>query len=164
MNSYSIRKVTKDDIGKIVEIYNSNEKFLRNHLGYKSIDDSFINHELVEMETGDFLSCIITDVHTADIIGVIDYKPDTTVYLSLIMIDKKYHKKGIGTLAYRLFEEEMLRLGKQSIRIDVVNDYEGNAVKFWENQGFIPQEQIKLNWGNKQSNALVMLKALFHNT
>lgn len=54
----------------------------------------------------------------------------------------------------------MLRLGKQSIRIDVVNGYDGNAVKFWENQNFIPQRQIELNWGYKHSNALVMLKAL----
>ena len=160
MNSYCIRKVTNDDVCKIVEMYNSNEKFLLNHLGYKSIDDSFINRELVEMETDDFLSCIITDVQTGDIIGVIDYKPDTTVYLSLILIDKKYHRKGIGTLVYRFFEEEMLRSGKQSIRIDVVNDYDGNAVDFWKKQDFIPHKQIKLNWGNKQLNALVMLKAL----
>lgn len=160
MSSYSFRKVTKDDVCKIVEIYNSNDKFLINHLGCKSIDDSFINSELVEMEKAGFLSCVITDIQTEDIIGVIDYKPDTTVYLSLIMIDKKHHSKGIGTLAYRLFEEDMKRSGKQSIRIDVVNDYEDNILNFWGNQDFIPQKQIKLNWGNKQSNALVMLKEL----
>ena len=50
MNSYSSRKVMKDDVCKIVEIYNSNEKFLINHLGYKSIDESFINRELQEMD------------------------------------------------------------------------------------------------------------------
>ncbi len=160
MKAYSIRKVTKDDVCTIVEIYNSNEKFLVNHLGYKSVDDRFINNELVDMETAGFLSCVITDVETGNIIGVVDYKPDTTVYLSLIMIDKKYHNRGIGALVYNMFEEDMQRSGKQSIRIDVVNDYEGNVVDFWKKQGFIPQEQIKLSWGNKQSNALVMLKAL----
>ena len=160
MNQYYFRKVTKNDIARIVEVYNSNKKFLVNHLGDESIDASFINNELAEMERINFLSYVIIDAQKEIIVGVIDYKPKTTVYLSLIIIDSQYQGLGIGALAYSAFEKEMLQLGKQAIRIDVVNDYNDNVVGFWEKQGFISRKQIKLSWGKKQSKALVMEKAL----
>ena len=37
MNQYYFRKVTKIDIARIVEVYNSNKKFLVNHLGDESM-------------------------------------------------------------------------------------------------------------------------------
>lgn len=37
MNQYYFRKVTKNDIARIVEVYNSNKKFLVNHLGNESM-------------------------------------------------------------------------------------------------------------------------------
>ncbi len=49
---------------------------------------------------------------------------------------------------------------RASIRIDVVNDYPGNVVPFWERQGFVKNETITLEWGNKKSNAIVMRKRL----
>ena len=85
MNQYYFRKVTKNDIARIVEVYNSNKKFLVNHLGDESINASFINNELAEMERINFLSYVIIDAQKEIIIGVIDYKPNTTVYLSLII-------------------------------------------------------------------------------
>lgn len=163
MNLCSIRKATKDDVDKIVEIYNSNSKFLTTHLGVELVDNSFINSEMVQMDAVGFLSCVIINVNTGEIIGVLDYKPDTTVYLSLIMLDSKFHGKGLGTLAYNSFEGDMTRSKKQSIRIDVVNDYAGNVVGFWGKQGFIPQKEIQLKWGSKQSNALVMTKSILLN-
>jgi len=75
-------------------------------------------------------------------------------------IASQYQGIGIGALAYSAFEKEMLQLGKQAIRIDVVNDYNDNVVGFWEKQGFISRKQVKLSWGKKQSKALVMEKAL----
>ena len=49
---------------------------------------------------------------------------------------------------------------RASIRIDVVNDYPGNVVPFWEKLGFAGNETITLEWGNKKSNAVVMRKSL----
>lgn len=158
MNLYEIRKASGDDIHKIVEIYNSNSIFLINHLGLEYVDETFISNEISEMKSMGFQFCVIADVQTGDIIGVIDFKPDTDVYLSLIMMDSKLHGKGSGTLVYRMFENEMLQSGKHSIRIDVVNDYDDNVVVFWKKQGFIPQDEIYLKWGNKNSKALTMIK------
>lgn len=160
MNLYSIRKATKYDVDKIVEIYNSNTKFLINHLGIEVVDHNFIKSEMTEMDKIGFISCVIFDKNTDEIIGVIDYKPDKTVYLSLFMINSSLCGKGIGSLAYRYFEDNMLLSKKRAIRIDVVNDYDGNAIVFWRKQGFVPQKEIQLKWGNKKSNALVMIKLL----
>lgn len=52
----------------------------------------------------------------------------------------------------------MIEDGKKSIRIDVVNDYQGNVVPFWKKQGFSEKETIMLEWRNKKSNAVVMRK------
>ena len=160
MAPYDIRKATADDIKDIVAIYNSNEKFLIHHLGLRAIDDSFIRHEMSEMEALHFLSCVIVDAQTKTLIGVLDYKPDSTVYLSLVMLDARLHGRGIGTLVYHIFEDTMIKEGKKAIRIDVVNDYKNHAVEFWKKQGFAAQDTICLKWGSKQSNAVVMLKTL----
>lgn len=160
MYSYSIRESTDADIETIVGVYNSNDKFLVNHLGMKRIDAEFIIREMQEMKTAGFLSCVIIDVRTDSVIGVLDYKPDNTVYLSLMMIDAAYQQKGVGMQVYNQFEESMRQLGKDAIRIDVVNDYIGNVVVFWEKQGFVSQDKVQLSWGEKQSTAVVMVKNL----
>ena len=160
MAPYYIRKATTDDIKDIVAIYNSNAKFLIHHLGVSAIDDFFIQREMSEMEALHFLSCVIIDTQTKTIIGILDYKPDSTVYLSLVMLDARLHGRGIGTVVYRLFEDTMIKEGKQTIRIDVVNDYKDNVVEFWRRQGFAEQSTIRLQWGEKLSNAFVMLKSL----
>lgn len=157
---YEIREVTEADIKAIVRVYNSNTEFLANHLDMKSVDDKFILNEIQEMKTMAFLSCVIIDLSTNTVIGVLDYKPDDTVYLSLLMIDSKYQKCGVGMSVYKQFEKNMRQLGKNSIRIDVVNDYIGNVVGFWKKQGFISKNEVKLNWGQKQSTAVVMIRSL----
>ncbi|MEG1207359.1 MAG: GNAT family N-acetyltransferase [Angelakisella sp.] len=160
MDLFGMRKAAKDDIDKIVEIYNSNDKFLSNHLGVTTVDAQFIRNEMEEMEAVGFLSCVIFDAETDNIVGVLDYKPDATVYLSIVMLNSKFQGKGVGSSVYKFFEEAMMQSEKQSIRIDVVNEYAGNVVEFWHKQGFLPQKEVQLVWAGKKSNALVMIKHL----
>lgn len=160
MSNYSFRKAEKKDIVSILKIYNSNTSFLKNHLGSAKVDERFIENELTEMEKMNFLSSVIVSNDTEQVIGVIDYKADDTVYLSLIMLDAELQRQGIGKKLYNQFEKEMKTIGKDKIRIDVVNDYNNNVIPFWEKQGFISQETIVLEWGNKKSPAIVMTKKL----
>lgn len=160
MDLYTIREATITDIDAIVKIYNSNNKFLINHLGKDTIDKNFIINEMKEMKSLNFLSCVIVEAQTNKIIGVLDYNPKSTVYLSLMMINSEYQGNGIGDYIYKMFEKDMIKSGKKSIRIDVVNDYSGNAIGFWEKQGFTPKESLNLTWGNKESSAIVMKKNL----
>lgn len=157
---YEIRVATKSDIDAIVRVYNSNTIFLVNHLGMELVDNKFISNEMQEMKSMKFLSCVIIDSSTNTVIGVLDYKPDNAVYLSLMMIDSEHQKCGVGMSVYTQFEKSMHQLGKDSVRIDVVNDYIGNVVEFWKKQGFIPKDEIKLSWGQKQSTAVVMIRRL----
>lgn len=54
----------------------------------------------------------------------------------------------------------MLSLGCEVIRIDVVCDYPGNLLAFWQDLGFSACEEITLKWGGKQSRAAVMRKRI----
>lgn len=160
MENFYIRELKPTDYERVVAIYNSNREFLRNHLGTEAVDEEFILTEAVTMKKVGFQSCVIVDGETQAVQGVLDYKPDDEVYLSLMMLAAESQGKSIGKKIYSLFELQMNREKRASIRIDVVNDYPGNVVPFWEKQGFAANETITLEWGDKQSKAVVMRKCL----
>ncbi|ONI39504.1 hypothetical protein AN639_01530 [Candidatus Epulonipiscium fishelsonii] len=165
----NFRTVEIADIPQIVDIYNSNSKFLINHLGVKQVDDKFILNELDKMSEFNFSSYVILDSNNS-IIGVIDYKIEyDEIYLSLIMIHSRLQNKGLGALTYNVFERKIRKLinlnyntlSKNSVmRVDVINDYTPNLVKYWSSRGFHWCEEIELEWGEKKSIAVVMKKSL----
>ena len=160
MSRYKIREVDENDIEAIVQVYNSNYQFVVNHLGREFVDALFVFNEIEEMKRAGFLPCVIIDMQLGAVVGVIDYKPEDVVYLSLLMLDSGQQQNGVGSMVYHYFEENMRELGKSLIRIDVVNDYDENAVGFWEKQGFLPKDTVNLCWGDKQLTAIVMIKNL----
>ena len=155
---YTIREATPSDVEAIVQIYNSNCVFLTNHLGRDSVNRSFILGEQEDMKTMNFISCVIIDESADKIVGVLDYKPDETVYLSIMMLDKQIQGNGAGRFIYDLFEKKMISMKRCAIRIDVVDTYKGNALDFWKKQGFVSEEKVLLKWGEKESSAVVMKK------
>ena len=157
---YRIREATPSDVEAIVQIYNSNWIFLINHLGRDSVNRSFILSEQEEMKTLNFISCVIIDGNVNKIVGVLDYKPDETVYLSIMLLDKQIQGNGVGRFIYELFEKKMIDMKRCAIRIDVVDTYKGNASDFWKKQGFAAEEKVLLKWGEKESSAVVMRKKL----
>ncbi len=157
---YSIRTIKESDYKRVAEIYNSNHKFLLTHLGMELVDDNFICNEMLTMKDFGFLCCGIVGKDSQMLQGVLDYKFDEEVYLSLLMIDSKLQMKGVGSSIYSMFERDMIKKGGKSIRIDVVNDYQGNLVPFWKKFGFFEDGKTELVWGNKKSTALIMRKEL----
>ncbi len=155
-----IREIEETDIDAAVSIYNSNRDFLIHHLGKASIDRDFIMDEVQEMLDHGFKSNLVIDNDMP--IGIVDYmlQDNGYVYLSLVMIDNDLQHKGIGTALYKYFEEKVTNNGANVIRIDVVNDYEGNVVPFWERMGFTGEQEEELTWGDKTSRVLVMKKYL----
>ena len=155
-----IREIDETDIDAAVSIYNSNRDFLIHHLGKDSIDRDFIMNEVQEMLDNGFKSNLVVD--NDEPIGIVDYmlQDNVYVYLSLMMIDNDLQHKGIGTALYKHFEEKVTNNGANVIRIDVVNDYEGNVVPFWEKMGFTDEQEEELTWGDKTSRVLVMKKYL----
>lgn len=157
---YTLRPAAESDIGRIVQIYNGNKPFLRHHLGTDRVSPDFLCGELAQMEALGFLSCVILDAHTGEIVGVLDYQPGETVYLSLLMLDAGAQGKGAGTAVFRAFERAMAEKGRQAVRIDVVDDYPGDLTAFWRKLGFSGEKHTLLCWGGKRSRALVMAKSL----
>lgn len=158
MTEYLIRDICTNDYNHVAEIYNSNRQFLLNHLGVKFIDEAFVSQEVLTMRKAGFHSCVIVNRENQVVQGVLDYKSDKEVYLSLLMLAADLQGKGIGRNLYSYFESKMLQLESTSIRIDVVNDYQDNVVPFWAALGFSECENITLDWGNKKSKAVVMRK------
>ncbi|MBQ8799139.1 MAG: GNAT family N-acetyltransferase [Lachnospiraceae bacterium] len=160
MEKFYIRELNKNDYKRVTEIYNSNREFLRNHLGVEAVEETFVSDEAVTMKKVGFHSCVIVNEETQTVQGVLDYKPDDEVYLSLMMLAAESQGKGIGNMIYSLFESQMQQEKRDYIRIDVVNDYTDNVIPFWEKLGFVGNETITLEWGNKKSNAVVMKKSI----
>lgn len=155
-----LRPATVQDAAAIVAVYNSNPGFLCAHLRRSAVDEAFVLREMAETAAAGFISAVVLDAVERAVIGVLDYKPADTVYLSLLMLRAAKQGKGAGTALYQDFEQVQRREGKREIRIDVVNDYPDNLVGFWQKRGFIPQRTIWLEWGGKRSRALVMKKPL----
>lgn len=160
MGRFYIRELNPNDYVRVAKMYNSNRQFLLNHLGVEAVDEEFISGEAVTMKKVGFRSCVIVSEETQTVQGVLDYKPDDEVYLSLLMLSAESQGRGIGKEIYALFESKMMKEKRVSIRIDVVNDYPGNVVPFWKKLGFVGHENITLEWGDKKSKAIVMRKNL----
>lgn len=160
MSMYIIRTVQENDYNSIVEIYNSNKQFLRHHLGMDFIDETFIAKEIIAMNRVGFCSCVIENQDNSMIQGILDYKPEQEIYLSLFMLMNSLQGNGVGSNVYSQFEAQMIQDKRKSIRIDVVNDYQDNLVSFWKRHGFLENENVILDWGNKKSKAVVMRKKL----
>lgn len=162
MPKYIIRIVQENDYKSIAEIYNSNPHFLFHHLGVDFIDEAFVSEEVSTMQKAGFHSCVIVDQESSMVQGVLDYKPNQEVYLSLLMLSASLQGKGMGSDIYSHFEMKMIQDKKTSIRIDVVNDYQDHLVPFWKRHGFLENENVTLDWGNKKSSAVVMRKNFYN--
>ena len=160
MSKYMIRDVQEKDIKAIVDIYNSNDQFLFYHLVVKSVDETFMIQEISTMRNLGFPPSVIVNHQNSKIQRILDYKLEQEVYLSLIMLAKNLQGNGTGSSLYSCFESKMIQDKRDSIRIDVVNDYQKNLVSFWKKHGFEEPEEIVLIWGNKKTKAVVMKKYL----
>ena len=159
MDNYKFDIITRNDIDKILDIYNSNTSFLENHMGISTVSKEFIINEIEEMINIGFNSLVIknSDDNT---LGICDFKIEDDVYLSLLMIDGKEKRNRLGSRIYNQLEQIFKAKKANRVRIDVVYDYEENVVGFWEKQGFIHYEKIQLEWNGYKSNAIKMYKTI----
>lgn len=95
MSGLLLRPACEQDTARIVEIYNSNPAFLMAHLGRMSVDAAFLLQDHADAESAGFLCCVL-EADNGRIAGVMDYRPDRTAYLSLLMLDKAHQGQGLG--------------------------------------------------------------------
>lgn len=149
-----------EDAYEIAEVYNSNKKFLMNHIGKDKIDSNWVIKELEDMKKINFYSCKIIEKESNEVAGVLDFKIEKETYLSILILKGDYKNKGIGKLIYGALEKYAKSLGSETMRIDVVTNYDANVLKFWNSNGFIKFKDIKLSWGEKELPAIVMKKEI----
>lgn len=159
MDNYKIDILTTNDVDKILDIYNSNISFLENHMGITTVSKEFIVEEIEKMKNIGFNSLVIRNSE-GNIVGICDFKMEDEVYLSLLMIDAKQKRNGLGSRIYNELEQIFKAEDANRVRIDVVYDYEDNVVGFWEKQGFTHCEKIQLEWNGYKSKAIKMCKTI----
>ena len=139
-------KVGSKDIKEVLEVYNSNNHFLINHVGTNKVTSEWLHKELKEMKDVGFSSYKIVETRTDKIIGIIDFKLDDETYLSLLMIDSDFHGNGFGKLIFQKFEEYVKSFKSNCIRIDVGINYDKSVLDFWVNKGFVKYKDVELNY------------------
>ncbi len=146
------------DIGDIINIYNSNKEFLKEHMDRDKITIEWLKEELEEMKKLEFNTYKLIEKKSGKTIGFLDLRIAEESYLSLLMIHNKYKNKGYGKEIYTKLEEYLKSNIGKSIRIDVVTDYNKNVEQFWIRNGFKKVENIEMNWAGRQLTAAIMKK------
>ena len=152
--------IEKKDIREVLNVYNSNNYFLINHMDTNKVTSEWILRELEDMRVIGFNSYKIVEIKTRKIIGIIDFKFDDETYLSLLMIHRDFQGKGFGKLILQEFEEYAKSLKSKCIRIDVVSNYDNSVLEFWFNNGFVKFKDVELNWSGRVLPAVIMKKFL----
>ena len=129
MDNYKFDIITRNDIDKILDIYNSNTSFLENHMGISTVSKEFIINEIEEMINIGFNSLVIKNSDD-NILGICDFKIEDDVNLITLFQTKStneikdYMDKHYKDLAktYNLenprttLDDSMVRLAKKKIK------------------------------------------------
>jgi len=156
---FFIDLVENRDLNDIVEVYNSNKKFLLNHTESDIVKYKWLIEELELMKKMNFCSCKVVEKSSGKIIGIIDFKIGEETYLSLLMIHNDYKNKGFGKLIYQALEAFVKSIKSRGIRIDVVTNYDDRVLNFWIRNGFNKFKNVELNWTGKVLPAVIMKKS-----
>ncbi|KPU28348.1 acetyltransferase [Caloranaerobacter sp. TR13] len=158
-NTY-VALIEEVDLNRILEIYNSNKGFLLSHMDKESVDTDWVRNELDNMRSIGFNSCKIIEKRFKRTIGFVEFAVKKESYLSLLMIHNNFKDNGYGKEVFYGLENYLKENFSDSIRIDIVTDYDSRVFKFWSELGFRVQENIILNWADKELSAIVMKKYL----
>lgn len=155
-----IDSIKQSDICAVVQLYNSNTYFLKNHMHTDEVTPQWVTNELGSMKNLGFSSCKALEKDTQKLVGIIDFKIDVESYLSLLMIHSDYANRGLGKQIYKTFEAYVKSKGSKRIRLDVVTGYSDKVLNFWIGNGFHKSDDISLNWNGVILPAVTMIKIL----
>lgn len=158
--NFYVSLVENKDIKEVLAVYNSNYKFLINHMEKNKVTNEWLRQEFKSMKNHGFYCYKVVNRETERIVGIVDLKMEEEAYLSLLMIHSDFRGKGLGNMIFQGFEEYIKSLKCKSIRIDVVTNYDNSVLNFWINNGFTKIKDVELNWTGKVLPAVVMKKFL----
>ncbi len=148
------------DVDELVEVYNSQPAFIRQHLGRTAVTRDWLAEEVKATRDAGFWSCKVVGQSTGRVIGLLDVHIDAETYLSLLMIHQSYARQGMGQHVYRALEAYARSYASRTVRIDVVTGYDDRVRAFWVRNGFQVVEHITLEWNGSTLPAITMKKAL----
>jgi RimJ/RimL family protein N-acetyltransferase len=128
-------EVKKETLYIALEMINSNPEYNRFENGKEARTLADMEEEFLNPNT---ISAFIKLDDTY--IGIIDYllenPKDHYPWLGLLLIHADYQGYGLGSQAVAVYENEMRKRGKKSVRIGVLKE-NTKAQRFWESLGFV---------------------------
>lgn len=128
-------EVKKETLYIALEMINSNPEYNRFENGKEARTLADMEEEFLNPNT---ISAFIKLDDTY--IGIIDYllenPKDHYPWLGLLVIHADYQGYGFGSQAVAVYENEMRKRGKKSVRIGVLKE-NTKAQRFWESLGFV---------------------------
>lgn len=165
------KDITKDDLDEVLKLYNQNEinmyaTGIDRAMSLKDITQKYLE---VLVNSHEFFVGIFVNDHESTIsnmIGVIkgriDYDNNKEAWISSLLIDYSFQRKGIGSNAVNYLIERLRRIyGIKSVLIGTLS---GNIIgkRFWNKLGFsyirTIDQYIKLN--SKKEDFIIMRKDL----
>ncbi|MGB7604768.1 MAG: GNAT family N-acetyltransferase [Lutisporaceae bacterium] len=166
------KDITKDDLDEVLKLYNQNEinMYATGIDRAMSLEDITQKYLEVLVNSHEFFVGIFVYDHDSAIskmIGVvkgrIDYDNNEEAWISSILIDNSFQRKGIGSKAVEYLIERLR--GIYDIKSILIGTLSGNIIgkKFWKNLGFsyirTIDKYIKLN--SKKEDFIIMRKDLY---
>ncbi len=147
MTSLSLEKISKETLQLAREIVNSNKVYNLLENGREERTLKEMEEEFLNPMTNSFLVKMNNEY-----VGVLDYlaenPKDHYPWLGLLMIHHDHQGKGIGKMAYSLFEHKARKAGMQIVRLAVLTE-NIPAKAFWEAQGYKRYETKPYKEGKK---------------
>jgi ribosomal protein S18 acetylase RimI-like enzyme len=162
MFKFNIRPVVENDVPDILEVYRSCEDFLA--LGpVPSASLGMVQTDIAVSVQHGSRYCGIMDP-TGKMLGVLDYLPDYfegqagSAFLELLMIRREYRGAGLGSQVVKWLVTMLVNEYKTKFLWSGVQVNNPNAIRFWNNQGFVIMSEPELF--PDQTTAVRLLKTL----
>ena len=139
-NKYQIKRLTENDIGIVLKLYQTNEKYFSyfGDIPTKEIvrEDMCALPPNTKNEDKHYFGIFDKD-KLACVVDMIDGYPEKgTIYIGLFMLDKSLQHQGLGTKIIDDFIVDLSKQGYKYIKLAYIdNNDEANC--FWRKNGFI---------------------------
>lgn len=159
-DQFQLIPLTSENVERALEVYNSNEDFLVDHLGETRVPQDWLTEELHHANESGFTIFGVHKTDTGDVLGIIDLGLfGDLAYLSLLILKKDAQRKGVGSEIFQNLELFLKKKKMKTIRLDVVKGrgFEG-VLAFWKHHGFVEQNEIIVKWRHRRLPACAMKK------
>lgn len=140
LKEYDIKVLKETEYEDLHKLQSSNKEYyslLQSHevTMEESINDTIIMPDKVRLDQKFFIAFYKSSHLEAVMDYIEEYPKAGVVWIGLVMLDKKYQKRGLGRIIMSSFMKALKDEGKRSIQLGAI-DRNTPAISFWKSLGF----------------------------